>query len=301
MKISATNPLVSVAIITFNQKKFLQECIESVLKQDYKNLEIVVADDASTDGTCDLLYAYEAKYPGKFVVRIAKSNQGITKNSNAAHFSCSGKYIAWMGGDDLMLPGKIAIQVALMENEEDVVISYHDLDAFDSNSGRTLHLLSQSNKPRQGGTSVLVKHGPFNGACSTMVRRSATPIDGFDERLPIASDWLYWVQSTYGGGKISYTNKILGKYRRHENNVTRADDGPNLKNMQDHMLTCSIILSEMPEYFNEIKYRIAELLIVMRLYQNKKKYNKYLGAALAFSLRPKAVAGMLFSILGRKR
>lgn len=301
MKKNAVNPLVSVAIITFNQKEFLRHCIDSVLNQDYDNLEIVIADDASTDGTHELLQIYKAKYPAKFLIKISAFNQGITKNSNVAHFSCSGKYIAWMGGDDLMLPGKIAAQVDIMEADDGITICYHDLDVFDSSSDRTLYLFSENNKPREGGCSVLVKYGAFNGACSSMVRRSATPAGGFDERLPIASDWLYWVQSTYGGGKISYTNKILGRYRRHENNVTRADDGPRLKSMQDHMLTCSIILSEMPEYFKEIKFRIAELLIVMRLYDNKKKYTKFLGAALAFSLRPKAIAGMFFSMLGRKR
>ena len=293
--------MVSVAIITFNQREFLRHCIDSVLKQDYDNLEIVIADDASTDGTHELLQIYKAKYPAKFLIKISAFNQGITKNSNVAHFSCSGKYIAWMGGDDLMLPGKIAAQVDAMEADDGITICYHDLDVFDSSSDRTLYLFSENNKPREGKCSVLVKYGAFNGACSTMVRRSATPAGGFDERLPIASDWLYWVQSTYGGGKILYTNKILGRYRRHENNVTRADDGPRLKSMQDHMLTCSIILSEMPEYFKEIKFRIAELLIVMRLYDNKKKYTKFLGASLAFSLRPKAIAGMFFSMLGQKR
>lgn len=301
MKINSPTPLVSVAIITFNQKQFLKECIDSVLAQDYENLEIVVADDASTDGTHELLYGYKARYPEKFVIKISDKNQGITKNSNSAHFSCNGKYIAWMGGDDLMLPGKIKAQVDVMEQNKDIAISYHDLDVFDSDSGCTLHRFSESNKPREGGTAVLIKYGPFNGACSTMVRRSACPPEGFDERLPIASDWLYWVQSTYGGGKISYINRIYGRYRRHESNVTCFKDGPRLKNMQDHLLTCSIIISEMPAFYEEVRKRMAEILVAMRLCQNKEKYNSYLFAALAFSLRPKAIVGIVLSVFGYKR
>ncbi len=99
-------PLVSVAVITYNQKEFLRECIESILAQDYPNLEIVIADDASSDGTQDMLRDYDVQFPDKFVLKLAGRNQGITANSNEAHFACTGKYIAWMGGDDLMLPGK---------------------------------------------------------------------------------------------------------------------------------------------------------------------------------------------------
>ena len=74
MKINSPAPLVSVAIITFNQKPFLKECIDSVLAQDYENVEIVVADDASTDGTHELLCDYKAKYPEKFVIKISKKS-----------------------------------------------------------------------------------------------------------------------------------------------------------------------------------------------------------------------------------
>src|SRR5690554_3312559 len=108
------SPLVSIAIVTYNQKHFLKECIESCLAQDYQNTEIVVADDGSTDGTHELLKEFAEKHPGKFVLRISEINQGITKNHNVAQFACSGKYIAWMGGDDLMLPRKISKQVDYM-------------------------------------------------------------------------------------------------------------------------------------------------------------------------------------------
>lgn len=300
MKFKKSPPLVSVAIITFNQKKFLQECIESVLMQDYDNLEIVVADDASTDGTADLLKIYSEKYPGKFIIKIAKINLGITKNSNIAHFSCSGKYIAWMGGDDLMLKGKISSQVEVMENDSSISICYHDLDVFDSDTGTMLHLYSEKNKSREGGLKNLIMYGTFNGACSTMIRRSDAPGNGFDERLPIASDWLYWVQTSYGGGRIKYIKKILGRYRRHSKNVTSSINGPAIRNMQDHLLSCSIILSEKPIFYREVKYRMAELMISMRKIESGAYYGDYLRAALSLRFRPKAVIGLLMLSLRMK-
>ncbi|MDA3875882.1 MAG: glycosyltransferase family 2 protein, partial [Halothiobacillus sp.] len=181
-------PLVNVAVITYNQKEFLRECIESILMQDYSNLEIVIADDGSTDGTQDMLREYEQKYPDKFVLKLAEKNRGITANSNAAHFACTGKYIAWMGGDDLMLPQKISKQVAYMEANPDCTICYHDLEVFDSESNKILHYFSKRNKPHQGDVRTSIKYGAFNGACSVMVRAEKTPVRGFNLLLPVASD-----------------------------------------------------------------------------------------------------------------
>ena len=139
-------PVVSVAIITYNQKEYLKECIESVLEQDYKNIEIVIADDCSTDGTQDMLKEYDKQYPNKFVLKLSEKNQGITPNSNLAHFACSGDYIAWMGGDDLMLPGKIKKQVEYMESNPNCTICYHNLDVFQSETNETLHYFNEKTK-----------------------------------------------------------------------------------------------------------------------------------------------------------
>ncbi|WP_298448158.1 glycosyltransferase [uncultured Marinobacter sp.] len=246
-------PLVSVAIITYNQKEFLRACLDSVLAQDYPNLEVIIADDASDDGTHDMLYEYETRYPGKIILKLAEINQGITYNSNVAHFACSGKYVAWMGGDDLMLPGKLRKQVEFMESDPDCTICYHDLDVFDSLTNRTLYRFSEKNTPKEGDVKVAVKYGCFNGACSTMVRRDRTPKKGYNRELPVASDWLYWVEALSSGGNIRYIDEILGRYRRHAGNVTnkRMVVG---RNTVDHLNSCNLVLAKNPEYFKELSY-----------------------------------------------
>lgn len=249
-------PLVSIAIITYNQRGFLRECIESCLEQDYAKTEIVVADDGSTDGTQDMLQEYAKKYPGRFVLRLSEKNYGITKNSNLAHFACSGKYIAWMGGDDLMLPGKISAQVEFMEKNDSCVICYHDLIVFDNKSGNKLYLFSEKNSPRNGDIATLIKYGCFNGACATMIRRNAAPECGYDERLYVASDWLYWIECLANGGQINFINKILGKYRRHGKNVTNKDGKLSQGNI-DHLNTCNIILAKYPVFASKVFYAYA--------------------------------------------
>jgi glycosyltransferase involved in cell wall biosynthesis len=118
-------PLVSLAIITYNQKDYLRECIESVLSQDYENIEIVIADDCSTDGTQDMLREYDKKYPNKFVLKLSERNQGITANSNLALFACCGKYIAMTGGDDIFLPTNYSLSELIASGNGLVsVVSY---------------------------------------------------------------------------------------------------------------------------------------------------------------------------------
>lgn len=296
-------PLVSVAVVTYNQKRFLKECIESILIQDYPNIEIVIADDASTDGTKELLYAYQKAARRPFILKISEINKGVTHNQNSAVFACSGKYISWIAGDDLMLPGKLSKQVEFLENNPTFSICYHDLDVFDSKTNLTIKKFSQTDKPRVGGLATLIKYGGFNGAVSNMVRRSSSPKNGFDIRIPVASDWLYYAECLWDGSKIGYVDELLGRYRRHDNNVTSAlIKKPSLSEIQEHLFSCEVILSRAPWLINEINIRKAYLLLSLRWLDNGKFYGSYLRASLRYGFRLKVFIGFLaYSILGIKR
>jgi len=250
-------PLVSIAIITYNQKDFLKEAIQSVLQQNYEPIEIVIGDDCSTDGTQPMLLEFEKKYPGKFIIKLSSKNSGITTNSNKVHFACNGKYIAWLGGDDLMLPGKISKQVAFMESHPTYNIVYHNLEIFDSYTGNHIRFYNNTRNSYTGDITKTIKYGTFNGACATMVRRAASPGYGFDERIPVASDWLYWIEHLANGGKIGFINEVLGKYRRHNNNVSNPDSKQALQGYLDTIETCNFLLQKYPGYTRMINYRLS--------------------------------------------
>ncbi|NOF19497.1 glycosyltransferase [Vibrio cholerae] len=280
-------PLVSIAIITYNQKEYLRECIESCLSQDYPNIEIVIADDCSTDGTQAMLRDYERAYQNKFVLRLSEKNQGITPNSNAAHFACSGKYIAWMGGDDLMLPGKITKQVNFMENNPDCTICYHNLDVFDSETDETLYFFNNKLK-FNGNIKTAIRYGTFNGACSNMVRAEKTPVHGYEKSLPVASDWLYWVETLSNGGTIDYIDDVLGRYRRHSNNITRKENFIT-QNELDHLVSCQIMLAKFPQYFNDIMFIYSKRILGLR---HKLNYLTCLWRSFCLSPSIKVVFGL---------
>lgn len=286
-------PLVSVAILSYNNKLYLRECIESILNQNYPNLQIVVGDDASTDGSQELLQDLAAKHNNIHLI-LHKNNIGITNNSNAVHFACNGKYIAWMGGDDLMLPEKINTQVNYMERNPNCTITYHNLEVFDSYTNETLYFFNDKFK-KSGNAALQVKYGTFNGACSVMIRRERAPAHGFDPRVPIASDYLFWVETLASGGTIDYLDTLLGKYRRHKKNVTSLHSDFAKQAKLDHLISLNIILQKYPQYTSEALYRFAVVLLDFR--KDSSHYLKTVWGSIKVTPTKNAVGALLAYLL----
>lgn len=216
-------PLVSIHIITYNQEALVDETLESALLQRYTPLEIVVADDGSKDRTLEILEGYQRRNPDRVRV-MGGDNLGITGNSNRALTACKGELIAFQGGDDLLLPGKIQAQVDWMQGDARRVLCGHDVEHFSSESGSKLTLQSELTRLRCGvGPADFIKHGSPFAATSVMVRRSAIPRYGFDERLFSVSDGKLWIDCLMAGGHYGYVNGVYARYRRHAASVTRAD------------------------------------------------------------------------------
>lgn len=297
---SESIPLVSVAIITYNQSKFLKECLESVLGQTYKNIEIVVADDCSPDDTAEVLKNYEAAHPGKFKIHVAAENGGITKNSNVAYRLCRGRYIAWMGGDDLMLPTKIEEQVRYMEANDHCDVLFHNVEVFRSEDGVLLHQFNSRNTPRVADMKRVIREKTYNCACATMTRRDRCPEAGFDERLPLSSDWKFWLETLAHGGQMHYLPKILGRYRRHAGNITHKGGGGFKRCQSDHLETIRWLLLDHPDKGRETLVALAETFRQMR-WISPTSYHDYLWLSFRTRVTAKSAAALLVSFLTARR
>ena len=110
--------MVSVVITTYNRRVFLKEAVLSVLSQDYKNKEVIVIDDGSTDNSHDEMKGLSVQY-------IWKANEGISHARNTGIQVAKGEYIAFLDVDDLWLKGKLSQQIGLMERQG-FSISYTD-------------------------------------------------------------------------------------------------------------------------------------------------------------------------------
>ncbi|MGL5023150.1 MAG: glycosyltransferase [Cetobacterium sp.] len=267
-KIREKEPLVSIAILTYNQEKFIQETIESCLKQTYKNLQIVIGDDASSDKTKEILLEYKKKFPNIIKLVLNKKNLGITKNVNNILKNCNGKYISWLGGDDRFLENKIEKQVNYLEDNPDKVLCFHKIRVFDNKTNLTLRYLPNKKLSLTLDTDSLLLQGCYMGGCSVFHRNLSIYCN---EKIGTASDWLNWIEISYHG-KIGYIDEILSEYRRHDMNITKVSKLEDI--YKERLLTLNEVQSSKLTNPNSLIYgRIRVEIQMISSYLKNKNLN----------------------------
>lgn len=213
------NPLVTVAIITYNSEKFIRETLDSVTQQTYNNWCIVVGDDGSKDNTREILNEYKEKLGDKLILVLHEKNQGANANWNSIVPEFKGKYVAKLDGDDLWLSTKLEKQVKFMELNTEKILSYHYTYIRNDLSKKLLK--KRQHKIEGFGTEVLMKNLCFICSCTPMWRNEKEVMVPSDLRK--VGDYYLWLKITEGG-KIGCIPEYLSEYRVHGNNVTIADN-----------------------------------------------------------------------------
>ncbi len=118
---------LSVVVVAYNQSPYIRQCMDSVLAQRLDApWEIVVADDASTDGTADILRGYAARFPDRVRLIAHPINRGLLSNLGAALAATRGEFIAYIDGDDYWThPRKLARQIQLLETDPRAALCFH--------------------------------------------------------------------------------------------------------------------------------------------------------------------------------
>jgi glycosyltransferase involved in cell wall biosynthesis len=249
-----TSPKVSVIVPIYNQAPFIRETVDSVLEQDYPNVELVLSDDGSTDGTAEILRRYAERDPERVKVVASGRNTGIAEAFNRALDAHTGDYIAWLGGDDVMLPGKLGRQVAVLEARPDAVGCCHDADVFDSASGRSYGRFTEvyngRRGVREGGVELLLDPSYLMLPSTMMVRSSAVAGLRFDPRVRIANDWLFDIE-LFQRGAVVGLDDVLTRYRRHQSNATsRVSDV-----LEDELVVLAVADARYPQLRRRIRER----------------------------------------------
>jgi glycosyltransferase involved in cell wall biosynthesis len=216
------NELISVAIATYNGEKFINEQLDSIYNQTYKNIEIIVVDDCSTDNTLNILNEYNKNFGLKYYKN--KNRLGVTKNFEKAISLCSGNLIALCDQDDVWLPSKLQ---DLYENIGNYSLIYSNCEIIDDKSS-SLNLNAKNIYPLYGLDSndkdsfyKIVLNGILLGSACLFKREI------FSIFFPVYDssrnhDW--WLQvCAFSINGIKYFDKILFKYRHHDNNVSRKN------------------------------------------------------------------------------
>ncbi|MEP6677561.1 MAG: glycosyltransferase [Ferruginibacter sp.] len=238
-------PLVSICIPNYNKAGFIEECIESVYRQTYRNIELFIIDDGSTDNSVAIIKNKISNGPFKTTLLQNEKNSGICYSLNNALKIASGKYYQMLGSDDLILPGKIASQVAIFESlPEEYAIVFGKSYRMDE-AGNYLEddyyqsIDVDTSKLKHAGFEDLLSIN-FISSCAHLVKFAAIVEAGmYDESLRV-EDWDLWLRIAKKY-KVLFINEYDSVYRIVNSSLTH-----NLKNFADVYTTyCKTLLKHL--------------------------------------------------------
>jgi glycosyltransferase involved in cell wall biosynthesis len=220
------SPLISVAVATYNGSAFLREQLDSIYSQTYKNLEVVVCDDKSTDNTAAILDEYSKLYALKY--HVNDKNLRVVKNFERAINLCSGEYVALCDQDDVWLPDKIEKSLAMMRRLEEQFGKNIPLLVFTD-----LKVVDEQLRVRHPSFWQLMKHNPDHHTlnrllvghlvtgCTILANKNLVKMVAEIPPNAFMHDmWLAWTAAYFG--KIAYIREPTVLYRQHHNNVVGA-------------------------------------------------------------------------------
>ena len=205
-------PLISIITVVFNGEKYLEQTIQSVIKQSYKNIEYIVIDGASTDGSLEIIN----KYDDKIDCWLSEKDKGIADAMNKGISQASGEYILFLHSDDY-LPNKQNIMSAsqLLNDGSDLLIC--DI-LFGKDQTRV----------RPGGFSYRFRFRnriPHQGLICRRVLFEKFGL--FDNNLTISMDYEWLLRTYYGKSSITYNPIILSVMR--DTGISSKKDWPSLR------------------------------------------------------------------------
>ncbi len=256
-------PRVSIVIPTFNCDRFIRRTVDSALAQTYRDFEVIVVDDGSTDGTRSIISEY-----GDSVRYIFQSNQGASAARNTALENASGEFIAYLDADDLWVPNKLARQIEYLDAHPDCGLVHTEVAVVDE-QGAVLHarfnLDTQRSVPQGACLRELLQRSHIQ-TLTVMERRCAFDRAGkFDLRLPIAQDYLHWIQVVLEGYEIGYLPDPLGLYRWRAGSLMASQR----RLVADFVTICQILLKECALEQNH--GRDVAQLVEVQLYQQQRQ------------------------------
>lgn len=207
-------PLVSIALCTYNGEKYLKEQLDSLVNQTYPNIEILVFDDCSTDGTMNILNQYASEY-SFFKVTQNENNLGYVKNFEKAVESCNGEYIALSDQDDIWDLNKIQLQVDAMNGH---LLVYHDSE-FIADNGKSFnkHMSDIINLYHGDRPETFLLFNCVSGH-SCLISRELLKFTLPFKKGYYHDHWLAYIAANHG--TIGFVDKSLVKYRQHPESNT---------------------------------------------------------------------------------
>ena len=243
-------PKVSVVIPAYNCERFIATAVKSVLEQSYKDYELIVVNDGSTDSTESVISEFRSR-----IVYMLQKNGGPANARNAGVMAAKGEYIAFLDQDDAWLPDKLEMQVVLFEKNKALGLAYTDayilkdssFDVYGPNNTKSF----QFRPPHRGKVFKYLFAQNFILTSSAMVRKECFKRVGlFDPALVPIEDYDRWLRIA-AFYEVNFVDKPLVRYRDHVATF-RKDD---LRTFTNIVNTLNGVISDYPGLENLLNER----------------------------------------------
>lgn len=210
---SSYNPLVTFFIPSYNHIKYVEQSIISVCEQTYQNLDVIVIDDGSIDGSHELISKLQEKYNFKYIHR---PNKGLIRTLNEALEIAQGEYFCWGGSDDIFIKDKVEKQVKFFEKNPEYALCYGKMIFIDGNDKTIKEAKTKHNKSGYVFDDLIYRC--FITLPTVMVKTDILKEFGFDTNF-FLEDYPLWLKIAKKY-KIGFLDEILTYYRLHDTNVS---------------------------------------------------------------------------------
>lgn len=223
---TCSEPLVSIIVITYNSAKYVLETLESALAQTYRNIELIVSDDCSTDNTVHLVSKWLRTQQGRFlrtVLLTSTSNTGVTLNCQRGVDAAHGRWIKFIAGDDILSDQCVNDFISFLGQHPEAKFLFGSVVPF---AGETVYKPILAPRefiqgcPRRQLRLLLKKGNCILGPASFINRETLISIGGLDRRIAMQEDFPLWLRATSAGIRLFFMEAICAYYRLHGDSLT---------------------------------------------------------------------------------
>ncbi|MDO5971125.1 glycosyltransferase [Flavivirga aquimarina] len=224
------NPLVSIIILTYNSEEFILETLESAKNQTYKNIELIISDDCSSDNTIDIcnkwLVENQKYFINAFIVTTI-TNKGIPANCNRGIKASKGQWIKLLAGDDLFLDNCIEDNINWTQKNDDIHLLFSRVTYLKNENltikyGQDLPVIDERfyNTIAKEQYNMLVKGGIYVPAPTGFLKKETLYKLGlFDEEIRLCEDYPMWIKASKHNFRLDFMDKETVWYRIHQQSV----------------------------------------------------------------------------------
>ena len=220
-----THPLVTVGIPLYNHEKYIVQCLDSIVKQTYKNIQLIVIDDGSSDNSYKIAKEYleNQEYNRNYKI-IKQVNQGICKTYNKIAEQAQGKYISFLGSDDYWFLDKIETEVEFLEKKPQYALVYSNAIKIDG-EGKKIGERNYNDKENSGYLfEAIVKGTGWIDQVANLMRVSVYDSIGYYNEKLKCEDIDFWLRLTKNF-EVGFINKFHSYYRWHGGNFSNKKNG----------------------------------------------------------------------------